>query len=112
MIIAAVRPHRRHGRAKRSTSRPILAAPDRLVVFDTRAGSDALQDLRFLVLKMIAGMIVVIGLPIISSAEYPNRRWAPGFQLMMTPSRSLLIIASSDDSTMLANCRRACSPLR
>src|SRR5438874_1957289 len=60
----------------------------------------------------LSGMIVVIDLPIISSAEYPNRRAAPGFQLTTTASRSMLMIASSEDSTMLASWRCACSPPR
>ena len=45
-------PHRRHG--ERNVNQPaVLAAPDRLVVLDARAGPDALQDLRFFALEMI-----------------------------------------------------------
>src|SRR4029450_10282341 len=44
--------------------------------------------------------------PRTSSGAYPNIRVAPRFQLRMIPSRSVLTIASSDDSTMAAS-RRA-----
>ena len=40
--------------------------------------------------------------PIISSAVYPNRRVAPEFQLVTTPSSVLPTIASSDESTIAA----------
>jgi len=51
------------------------------------------------------GSRIAIGCPIISSAEYPNSRSAPGFQLVTTPSSVLEMIASSEESTMAA--RRA-----
>ena len=45
----------------------------------------------------------MIGLPIVSAAVYPNRRSAPSFQLVMMPLRSLLMMASSDESTIALN---------
>src|ERR1051325_4256505 len=50
-----------------------------------------------------AGITIVIDLPTASSAVYPNRSSAPLFQDVMMPFRSLLTIASSDDSTMAAS---------
>ena len=44
------------------------------------------------------GKITSIGLPIISAAVYPKIRSAAGFQLRTMPLRSLLTIASSEDS--------------
>jgi len=38
--------------------------------------------------------------PIISSAVYPNIRLAAAFQLVTTPCRFLLMMASSEDSTI------------
>ncbi len=45
-------------------------------------------------------MIIKIDLPIISSAVYPKIRSADRFQDRTIPFRSLLTIASSDDSTI------------
>src|SRR4051812_17307082 len=47
-------------------------------------------------------MMIVIGFPITSSAVYPNIRSAARFHVVMIPLRSLLTIASSDDSTIAA----------
>src|SRR5579884_1809437 len=47
-----------------------------------------------------------IGLPIISSAEYPNNRSAPRFQVVTMPLSVLLMMASSEFSTIDAS-RRA-----
>ena len=49
------------------------------------------------------GMIRVMCCPIASSAVYPNIRSAPLFQLLITPSRLLLMIASSELSTIAAS---------
>ncbi len=49
------------------------------------------------------GMSMVIGRPTASRLECPKSRSAPAFQERMMPSRSLLTIASSDDSTMAAS---------
>src|SRR5579864_8086938 len=50
-----------------------------------------------------AGMIRVICCPMASSGVYPNMRSALLFQLVMMPSRFLLIMASSDEATIAAN---------
>ena len=42
------------------------------------------------------------GFPIISAAVYPKMRSAPLFQLVTMPSKSLLTMASSEDSIMAA----------
>jgi hypothetical protein len=47
--------------------------------------------------------------PITSSAEYPKRRAAPGFQLVTMPSSVSVTIASSEDSTTAASRLRASS---
>src|SRR5579864_8902703 len=47
-------------------------------------------------------MITVTGFPIISSALYPNSFSALRFQLVIIPFRSLLAMASSEDSTIAA----------
>src|SRR5215831_1780436 len=47
-------------------------------------------------------MISVTGCPMISSAVYPNRRSALLFQLVMIPFKSLLAMASSEDSMIAA----------
>src|SRR5882724_7678566 len=52
-------------------------------------------------------MISNTGRPIISSALYPNSLSALLFQLVIVPSRSLLAIASSEDSMIAAS--RRCS---
>src|SRR5947209_5653749 len=52
-------------------------------------------------------MMIVIGLPITSSAFQPKMRSAPLFHVRMIPSSVLLTIASSDDSIIAA--RRACA---
>ena len=44
--------------------------------------------------------------PIISPAAYPYMSVAPAFQLVMTPSSVLPMIASADDSTMAAGQQR------
>jgi hypothetical protein len=51
----------------------------------------------------------VTGRPNASRAVYPNSRSAPAFQLVMTPLRSLLTMASSDDSTIAASLARPSS---
>jgi hypothetical protein len=55
-------------------------------------------------------MRIVIGFPITSAATQPKIRSAPMFHEVMTPSRFLLTIASSEDSMMAA--RRACATTR
>jgi hypothetical protein len=45
-------------------------------------------------------MMMVIGCPIASAAVYPNIRCAPVFQLEITPSRLLVMMASSEASTI------------
>ncbi len=50
-----------------------------------------------------SGMIRVMFCPMASSAVYPNIRSALLFQLVITPSRFLLIMASSEEATMAAN---------
>src|ERR1700685_657052 len=47
-------------------------------------------------------MIKVICCPIASSGVYPNIRSALLFQLVMMPSRFLLIMASSEEATIAA----------
>src|SRR5438270_8724750 len=54
-------------------------------------------------------MMIVIGCPMISSALKPKIRSAALFQLLTIPFRSLLIIASSEDSTIAASRSAACS---
>src|ERR1700759_3283045 len=54
-------------------------------------------------------MIRRIDVPIISAAEWPNNRSAAGFQLVTVPFRSLLMMASSDDSTIAARWRESVS---
>src|SRR6185503_13284123 len=49
------------------------------------------------------GMMMVMGLPIASWAVQPNIRSAAAFQDMITPFKSLLTIASSDDATIAAS---------
>jgi hypothetical protein len=49
------------------------------------------------------GMMIVIGCPIASSAEYPNSRWAAAFHVEMTPFRVLEMMGSFDESTIAAN---------
>jgi len=49
------------------------------------------------------GMTRVICCPMASSGVYPNIRSALLFQLVMMPSRFLLIMASSEEATMAAN---------
>jgi hypothetical protein len=44
--------------------------------------------------------------PIASELRYPYIRAAPGFQLVMIPSRVLVMMASSEESTMAASSRR------
>ncbi len=56
-----------------------------------------------------AGRSTVTGRPTISSVSYPKIRRAPRFQEVMMPSRVLLMMASSDDSTMATSQARACS---
>jgi hypothetical protein len=51
---------------------------------------------------------MVIGCPTASDSLYPKIRCAPAFQLSITPSRFLEMIASSDDSTIAACLNRAC----
>jgi len=51
-------------------------------------------------------MSLRIDWPIISSAVYPKRRDAAAFQLVTMPSRSLLTIISSEDSTIAASSPR------
>src|SRR6476660_385558 len=48
-------------------------------------------------------MMMVIGLPIASAAVQPNIRSAAAFQEVMTPFKSLLTIASSDEATIAAS---------
>ena len=50
-------------------------------------------------------MSIVTDLPTTSFAAYPNNRSAPRFQLVMMPLRSLLAMASSEDSTIALNNR-------
>ena len=59
-----------------------------------------------------AGTSTEIGRPSISSAEYPNMPWAPRFQDVMTPSRPVLMTASTEDSTTEAKRRLASSACR
>src|SRR5688572_16121710 len=54
-----------------------------------------------------AGISLVMEVPTISAAVYPKIFSAPRFQLVMMLSRSLPMIASSDDSTMAASWRAA-----
>ena len=49
------------------------------------------------------GTMIRIDRPTASSAEYPNRRSAAGFQAVMMPSRSLPMIGSFDHSTIDAS---------
>ena len=51
--------------------------------------------------------MIVIDLPIISSAVYPKTRSAAWFHEVTIPFRSLLMMASSEDSTMAASRRVA-----
>ncbi len=48
-------------------------------------------------------MSIVMGCPMASLAMYPNKRSAPLFQLRMRPFKSLLMMASSEDSTIEAS---------
>src|SRR5580658_7800805 len=57
-------------------------------------------------------MIIVIGCPTISAAVYPNKRSAPLFQLVTMPLRSLLMMASSDESMIALSKNDAASPLK
>ena len=50
-----------------------------------------------------SGMIIVIGRPTASLAEYPKSRSAPPFHAVMMPWRFFAMIASSLDWTMAAN---------
>ena len=53
---------------------------------------------------------MVTGLPRISSAVYPKRRSALLFQLVIMPSRFLLMMASSEESTIAPrSCAACCS---
>ena len=45
----------------------------------------------------------MIGLPTASAALKPNNRSAPAFHVVIVPARSLLMIASSDESTIEAS---------
>jgi hypothetical protein len=47
--------------------------------------------------------MILIGLPTTSSAVQPKMRWVPLFQDWMMPSRFLLTMTSSDDSTIAAS---------
>ena len=58
------------------------------------------------------GMIIEICWPMASFAVYPNSRSAPAFQLVMTPSKVLLTIASSEESTIEASKPIALSAFR
>ena len=61
------------------------------------------------------GTIFRMDCPIISAAVKPNRRSAAGFQDRTVPSRSLLMITSSDEATMAPRCSAAsavCSAAR
>src|SRR4026207_625848 len=49
------------------------------------------------------GMMMVMGLPIASAAVQPNIRSAAAFQDMITPFKSLLTIASSEEATIAAS---------
>src|ERR1700680_1909138 len=49
------------------------------------------------------GINIVMDWPIASAAAYPNSCSAARFQEVMIPVRSLLIIASSDDSMIAAS---------
>ena len=56
------------------------------------------------------GISTEIGRPMISAAVYPKRRSAAGFHEVMMPLRLLLMIASSDDSTIASErCARRIS---
>src|SRR6185437_334034 len=50
----------------------------------------------------------LIDRPIASSAVHPKRRCAAAFHERICPSRSLLMIASSEESTIAAKCASAC----
>ena len=59
-----------------------------------------------------AGMTIVMDFPMASSGVYPNIRSAELFHEVIMPARLLLIIASSEESTILASSARACSARR
>jgi hypothetical protein len=52
-------------------------------------------------------MMMRIDCPMASVAVYPNMRSAAAFDDRMIPFKSLLTMASSDESTILAKCRGA-----
>src|ERR1700722_2614864 len=79
--------------------RSMLSKTDRFEVIDSLSVSESVKN-DFSSWRRSAGIMSVIFCPTASSAVYPNNRSAPLFQLVMIPSRLLLMMASSDESTI------------
>lgn len=75
-------------------------------MIDRLATTDSAEDLVLFRLAL-GGIITRMDFPMTSSAVYANIFSAPRFHERIVPSRFLLTIASSDDSTMAAKCSAA-----
>ena len=80
----------------------VLTAAHRLEMRCALAVSEASEDLADFV-HPVRRNNAVDGWPTISSAVYPYRAWAPEFHAVTVPSRALLMMASSEDSTTAAS---------
>ena len=88
-----------------STSRPSFLRRT-VSSYSSRSSSRGISKLE--AASPLAESMIEIGLPIISSAEYPNSRSAPLFQLTTIPSGVSRVIAS-EEFTMASSCSRAAS---
>lgn len=71
-------------------------------MIDAVSAADAPENEVFFVAALIGDERQDRDCPTISAGEKPNNRSAALFQLVTVPLRSLLMIASSDDSTIAA----------
>ena len=100
----AVDADRRDG--ERHVDQPAVFAPaDSLVVLDPVALGDLAEDAETLLFLPPLVMMAMIEWPTISSGVKPNIRSAAEFQDITVPVRSLLMMASLDNSTMAAKQR-------